>query len=237
MHSGLISSLRVQKDLAYLEGLGTSQTSPQLMNLQTQKLIPLPSMKSTFFTQVSLALVGAQIFTDGTQQAVSVSTLDGKVTPLCPRVTAKVTQIQEISANRFLILTYDQASQILKVYLQNQSCQLVNSIPLGNANTNSIRDIIVSPDGKKIIAKTGVTKDPSVGTFSALGLIEREESSQLLYIPLDGHPAFVISSPVYEGAAIYEPYFASDSQTVIYLGDQIRPGDSNVFLWTAPLSN
>jgi hypothetical protein len=44
----------------------------------------------------------------------------------------------------------------------------------------------------------------------------------------------VVNSPAFSSATISSARFLGDSKTVIFIGDQLRPNDSNIFLWTAP---
>ena len=215
----------------------------QLLNLKTKSLINLPALKTgsqypntyfspkIFFNQDSTALIGSKVLSDGTVQAVSISTAAGDIKDLCTGVTSQQLIIKETGKNKFAILTYDKSRQILNLYeSQDFSCRKINSAVVTNPRIDFLHEVLVSQDGQKVIARLsayGTEPNP----YSPLAV---SKASQLLYIPLNGKPAIVIEAPAHETATISQAFFLNDSKAVLYVGDQIRPADQNIFLWSAP---
>ncbi len=61
-----------------------------------------------------------------------------------------------------------------------------------------------------------------------------QQNLNLFYLTLDGKPAYQVTAPAHTAANVSEFYFLADSRTVIFVGDQIRKGEAQVFSWTAP---
>lgn len=189
------------------------------MKIGSLRVLPHLDQQSVFFTQDKTALVGQQILSDENIKAVSVSIESALVTDLCSGIFGRKMLIDEIEENRFIILTFDERTQILNSYLKspNSACKKVNSAVISNPTIKSIRSLSFSSDKTKIlVTMAGSTRD------------------QLFYIPLNGQPAFLVDTPVFDSARILQSYFLNDSRTILYVGDQIRPGDNNVFLWKVP---
>lgn len=198
-----------------------AQPDLQLLNMKIGSLRVLPHLdqQSVFFTQDKTALVGQQILSDENIKAVSVSIESALVTDLCSGIFGRKMLIDEIEENRFIILTFDERTQILNSYLKspNSACQKVNSAVISSPTIKSIRSLSFSSDKTKIlVTMAGSTRD------------------QLFYIPLNGQPGFLVNTPVFDSARILQSYFLNDSRTILYVGDQIRPGENNVFLWKVP---
>lgn len=221
----------------------------QLLSTTTGALInipPIPNSKflpdetrvrdSIFFTRDSGALImPVMLDYNGIMKAVSISTKDGTVTNLCPGLKSLALFIQEDSPNRYLISAFDRNSGILTIYSAglDSSCRKLNSTVAKNPAWNSIADVSFSPDRQKLLVKL----NPQPGGSTRIGdeeWLTDISQSQLLYIPLDGKPALTIDSPVFEAAGITHASFLSDSRRVMFRGNQIRPNEFHVFLWTAP---
>lgn len=175
----------------------------------------MPTLKDFFFTRDSRALVGVTPLQSGNLQPISISTETGKTASFCPDISSAILRVAELDQKLF-ISTYDQDKRILNVHRQTPdfSCIKVNSVVVENSDINSIGEILISPDLQKIIVTL--------------------QQSKLFYIPLNGKPAYSVNTPVFESAKISEAFFSGDSQSVIYVGNQIRPGEGRVFLWKAP---
>jgi hypothetical protein len=215
----------------------------QLLNLKAKTLINLPTLiggarypDSThsprlFFTKDSAALIGSKALSDGKLQAVSISTAAGEVKDLCPGVTSPQLIIKEIGQNKFSILAYDQSLQILNIYItQDSLCKKVNSAVATNPQLDFLQDVSISGDSLKAIIKLsayGTVPDK----YTLAGV---PKASQLLYVPLNGKPAVIVDAPAHEAGTISQAVFLNDSRTVLFIGDQIRTLDQNIFLWTAP---
>jgi hypothetical protein len=182
-----------------------------------------PAADSYFFTADSTAYIG-HVFdsVSGRNKVLAVSTLDGTVSELCPGVSS--TNIREILPNTFAIIAKDPSVPLFKVYTTSLGgvCQLVNSVPLpaGASTTFNIRS---SRDGGKVLVLAQV-------------LMAGEAQAQhfLYHVPLDGKPSMLISAPVSVKATIHSFEFGAAGNTVTYSGDQIHPGEINVFHWKAP---
>lgn len=228
-----------------------ASATAELMSLKTGAVIALPNLNlqwtdnpgsnptneewtldSTFFTKDSNALIGKKILSSGKLQAISVSIATGVSKDLCPGITSQHMLIQETSLGTYLILTYDQDLKMLNVFKSaaNSACVSINSVAISNPNLTKIRSVSLSPDGQKMIATLALAKvDTTLNGFP-----EYDKSSQLYYIPLNGRPAILINTPVYAAAAVSQSFFLADSKTVLFVGDQIRSGQTGVFKWTAP---
>ncbi len=215
----------------------------QLLNLKTKALINLPTLKNgtgyvepsysprMFFTNDSTALIGSKVLSDGNLQAVSISTATGDIKDLCPGVTSQQFIIKELGQNKFSILAYDKSSQILKLYIsQDSTCKKVNSTVATNPKIDFLQEVSISQDNQKLLVKLSAYGTDPI----AYDPKQVSKASQLLYIPLNGKPAFVIDAPAHEAATISQAFFLNDSQTVLFVGDQIRALDQNIFLWTPP---
>lgn len=182
-----------------------------------------------FFSQDSMLIIGRRVQADGKIQAVSISTLEGTSTDLCPSLTHAIPlSIIETSRNDFAIVAFDAGSKILGVYLKKSGgCQLVNSIPLDFLNISgipqlSIKTIRISQDKQKVIVN--------------LGIQENFYSNRLFYLPLDGKPPMQVNAPTLLETEISDAYILSDSKTVVFYGNQFtsNAGWDQMFLWKAP---
>ncbi|MGZ5279054.1 MAG: TolB family protein [Pseudobdellovibrionaceae bacterium] len=214
-------------------------TEYQLIHLKTGARLPLPAFpgsgsfigsvqaiqdfESFFFTQDSTAYVGHLIdTTSGKSRLLSVSTGNGTVSEICPGISSS--NIREVRPNTFVLVSGDSTSGMIHVYLDSpsQSCRLVNSIPTSLTST-SVLSFKPSPDNQNLLVKKQ-TKNTD-GTIA---------EDQLFLIPLNGKQPYLINTPVFKAATILSFDFLNDSKSVIYMGDQIRPGEKNIFSWKAP---
>lgn len=191
---------------------------------------------SAFFTQDSRTLI-TPVLTDnaGNMKAISVSTDTGVETELCPGLISKSIVIKEESALHYLISSYDRELGIVTIYRVGPSisCQKLNSSVTKKIPSNSITEILISPDRQKLLVRLGVFSGSATKEFSS-DWIPKYNTNQLLYVPLDGKPALAIDTPVLENSEITHASFLSDSRRVVFRGNQIKPSEYNVFLWTAP---
>jgi len=214
-------------------------TERRLIHLKTGAEFPLPTFtangafsgsaeanqgsESFFFTQDSTAYVGHLLDpASGKNRLLSVSTANGTVSEICPGISSS--NIREIRPNTFAIVAADTALQVINVYLDSptQSCRLVNSIPTA-LTSSSVLATKPSPDSQSLLVKKQ--------TKNADGTVNED---QLFLTPLNGKSAILINTPVFKTATIVNFDFLSDSKSVIYIGDQIRPGEKNIFSWKAP---
>ncbi len=218
------------------------RTNLKLFRPATNTIVSLPRMKiytdgdtvsssgevqSTFFSTDSQAFIGPEILANGSLRAISVNTSTGAVQDFCPGAVGEQMLIKEIRPDAFAIVTFSLSAKIVSVYRRNITgpCALVNSAPSTNPEAIGIHDVLLSPDGEKVLVNLGAPQFQSLGYFA---------SSQLFYIPLNGLPSYLVSTPVFNAATVSRAHFLNDSKTVIYVGDQIRSGELNVFRWTAP---
>lgn len=203
----------------------------KLINLKTAVIQDLPVMYSLFFAQDSLELIGNLPLGNGELKAVSVSMDTGRITDLCAGLSSSVLGVKELEANSFIISAYDQNAQILNIYRQTWggTCFKINSVAVGKSSIDSIGEIVISPDREKIFVILGLGSLPALYR-NQMSVIR----TQILYIPLNGKPAYVVNTPVLEGANILDAFFSNDSRSVIYVGNQIRAAVKGVFLWRAP---
>lgn len=241
-------------------GVETDRAALTLANLQTGVNFKLPPMKAipdfmtltelyfsygnncvysglwnclkypaqVFFNQKSSVLIGPQILADGNLKAVAISTADGSIKDLCPGILSSQLLIQEAVMDQFVIVTFDPTTLLLNVYRKDSvsSCHKINStLSAVSGGQQRVNYFLISPDNNRII----VLLESSSDNFSDGSL-----SSQLLYIPLDGQPAFRVDTPVDGKARIHDFFFSKDSQSVIYNGNQIGLGDFNFYLWKIP---
>ncbi len=210
--------------------------SSMLINLKTGTTTNLPpsmwgsgqlirdgnqSYASVFFTADSTAYVGLRSNSAKTSKnAVSISVSDGSITELCPGIAMSF--IKERSPHDFLMAGFDTNTKLLNIYsgTNEHLCKKINSVPLSITSLSQI-SVSISPDNQNILA---VIRGMSINT----------PMSQLLYIPLNGLPSYQVDTPVYPSATIQKAIFLNDSSTVLFIGDQTRPGDNNIFLWSAP---
>ena len=213
-------------------------TSQAVVNFKTGAIKNLPSLslptgvslirdgsqniESTFFTQDSKLFIGIQPNpTTKVKEAVSLSLVDGAISAMCDGVATSY--VKQMLDGSFLLIGHDVNKKILNVYLKSndQKCRLVNSVPFAVSKLDSVQ-VSISPDTKNILANV-----------KALDL-NAAPLNLLLYIPLSGKISYTINSPVYSSATIQKAIFLKDSKAVLFVGDQIRAGDQNVFLWTTP---
>ncbi len=198
-------------------GLIASDANPlktQILHLKTGASILMPTfttLTGSFFTQDSSAYIGSVAGASGPKY-VSVSTANGAISEICPGVN--ISTIREIPGPSLLALS--DTGSLLNVYVRSstQACQLVNSVPVTGAGQSL--SLKVSNDGQSI-------------------LVQRQ--NQLFYIPLNGRPSFQVNRPVFGAATILSFDFAGNSKSVLYRGDQIQPGITGIYYWSAPSSN
>lgn len=94
-----------------------------------------------------------------------------------------------------------------------------NSVPVVTVY-QSASPIVLSPDHQKILVHVDAGSKPDSG-------------KKLLYNPLDGKSSYVINSPAFKDAYLFDPLFFEDSKTVLFRGKQL-PGDGGVYRWSAP---
>ncbi|MGZ5280065.1 MAG: hypothetical protein ACXWC9_08990, partial [Pseudobdellovibrionaceae bacterium] len=199
-----------------------------ILDLKTGNLVTMPTLQEPFFTKDSMNLIGTEAMPDGRLRGMLYSPVSGTRTEFCPGLSGSLMKIIEIEQGKFLIAAFETGSRILNVYTKNSSaiCSKVNSAVAVGTKIDAILDISVSPDRKKILAHMGLKE------VSTSGFIPKKRN-QLLYIPLNGKTPAIVNFPTYDTAQISQASFLSDSQTVLYIGEQLRPGETNVFLWKA----
>lgn len=208
------------------------QSGQYLVNFQTGNFISLPSglprVWPGYFTSVELSfsedsssLITTQAGASGVVRAIAISTKDGAITELCPEASNSNLQVKEISSGQLLFLSYNTSKMILDVYLKIGSglCKKVNSVPVEIVN-QSESPIVLSPDHQKILVHVDLGSKPGSG-------------KKLLYIPLDGKSSYIINSPAFKDAYLYDPLFLEDSKTVLFRGMQL-PGSDGLYRWSAP---
>jgi hypothetical protein len=206
-----------------------SKSESRVLNLKTKSLIKLPRVQDAFFTKNSENLVGVEVLASGALQTFIFSTLSQNQAELCPGVSGSLMKILEISPNRFVVVAYDGNRRILNVHLKNEAlaCVKVNSVPVVHDGFDFIRDVSLSPDQQKILVH--LEKAQFQYSFQVAGI-----GNQIFYIPLNGRPGLQVNSPVSNQANISQALFLNDSQSVLYLGDQLRLNERNAFIWKAP---
>lgn len=213
------------------------QTTQALINLLTGVMKTLPKLvlpagqsftregsqtfKSAFFTKNSSEFIG--LSTGGSTEsahAFSVNLIDGTTSNLCDKVTTSF--VKQLGDSSLILVGHDLKRRILNVYLKNaMGCRLVNSLPFALSLLGDI-EVVESPDGQSILATVKFTDPQGIAATS------------LFYIPLSGQAPFAVNKPVFAAAKIQQAFFLKDSKSVIFVGDQIRVDDQNIFLWTAP---
>lgn len=199
-----------------------------LMNLKTRTLTKLPALKDAFFTKDSVNLVGTVVVGGNRLQSLIYSAIDGTQGELCPGVSGTVMKILEMNPNHFIVVSYDNDSRILNIHVRNPmgACAKINAAVASRANLDFFRSVTVSPDQQKLLIHMETAQFS--GSFPIAGI-----GNQLFYVPLNGKPAIQINLPVVSTASVSEAAFLGDSQSVLYVGDQVRLGEKNVFLWKA----
>ena len=210
-------------------GVDASGTRHEVVDLKTANRYE-PSFDSAASDNATL-FYGTKATADGKAlTAIAMSLANGNEFELCPAVTASKMKLQDLGEGSILILAFEPgsaqdlspglASGHLAVYRANGGkCSLVNSTLITNSKLNMIQNVVVSADRQKI-------------ALLMLGYVG--PVSELLYIPLNGQASYIVNTPVFETAEIYSAVFLNDSQSIVYVGDQITAGISNVFLWKAP---
>ncbi len=208
---------------------GEVKSQSRILNLTTKSFTDLPRMQNAFFTQDSESLVGLQVLSDGSFGTMIFSTSNQTGAELCPGVSGSLMKILEIDPKRFVVVSYDGNHRIINVHMKSDTlaCAKVNSVPVANDSFDFIRDVSLSPDHQKILVH--LEKAQYQNSFQVPGT-----GNQIFYIPLNGKPALQVNSPVSAQANISQAVFLNDSQTVLYLGNQIRLSERNAFLWKAP---
>ncbi|MBC7466525.1 MAG: hypothetical protein H7256_11085 [Bdellovibrio sp.] len=223
-----------------LNGLLVNQTDPSLqalVNFKTGAIMTLPTLnlpksaslvrdgsqtiESAFFAADSKSFIGVKANSNLNNETIAVSLIDGSVSSVCAGVTSSY--VKQMNDGSLLLVGFDSSKRIINVYLRqaDEKCKLVNSIPFAASKMESV-EISISPDAKNILANVG-------------GLdLNAAPLNLLLYIPLNGKVSYAVNTPVYSAATIQKAVFLNDSKTVIFIGDQIRSGDQNIFLWSAP---
>ncbi len=183
---------------------------------------------SHFFSEDGLELIGRSRLSSGLYRGIVISTLTGALTELCAGVASTELFIVPLDALRSLVLTFDPSTRALDLHVRTRGsgCKKVNSAMTAAWGQNSIRDVVVSPDLQSALLRVS-RWDPATGA---------EGDTELLWLPLDGRAAHQVNSPVATGMEISTARFARDSRTVIFVGNQIKPSEHNVFLWRAPVA-
>jgi hypothetical protein len=192
----------------------------KLMNLQTGALTDLASWDKPVFSMDSSSLLGVKADSNGALQTTIFSLSLRTEAMLCPSASGSEISIKEVSSNVFLISSYDATKKILSFFLRTAdgACLKKNSIPVANS---SVSEMSISPDQKKLLVKASL-------------LIDGKAHDQIYYIPLSGEAPLAVNTAVYVGAKVSSLQFLKDSQSILYLGDQLSPGENGVFLWRAP---
>jgi hypothetical protein len=202
----------------------------RIINLQTKTVTALPQLREAFFTADSENLVGNEVLSGGGLRTLIFSTTSQVRGELCSGVSGSLMKIVEVEPMRFIIVSYDGVHRILNVHLKvgTANCVRVNSLPIVDDRINLIRDVTVSPDKAKIMVSLEEAKNQYSFQLPGVG-------SQIFYIPLSGKPGLQVNTPVSANANISNAIFLKDSQSVLYLGDQVRLNERNAFIWKAPL--
>jgi hypothetical protein len=206
---------------------GTALTAPDFQKHLTYigTLSSYTADGSPFFTQDSTALVGISLLPNGGTQAVRFSNADGTVTNLCSGAASLQAEIKEIDSNRFVILNFSPDSEVLDVYLSgpDKGCLKVNSAVLNSQAGMTLTGFVISPDKSKILAE-----------LASFDSTSTKSNDHLVFVPLDGKPSYIVNTPVSDQAYITDAGFADDSKSIVYVGNQIRLNERDIFLWRAP---
>lgn len=202
----------------------------KLMNILTGTQFSISPTIEPFFAQDSRTLIGQHRLGDGTLKAIAISTENGNSAELCPAAGGDDIQISEISQNDFLIVSIVKLTGIVNVFVKPNglACRKVNSMPLTKTNLDSIQSVTLSSDNSTALITLAQT------VLQSIPLPPRQTQQVLYYVPLNGRPALIVNSPAFAGANIGYSLMLKESKTVLFWGDQIRPGDYNIFNWTAP---
>lgn len=236
-------------DLLVLQNLSNTSLK-KLFNLKTGMSTDIPSFLtahsvyelqqtrsiddfSLFFNKEKNLLVGTILRPDQQMQTQSFDINNGTSSEICTGLTADLIYIKELSANTYLILAYQSASQILEVYIKNKlsSCTKANSALVSASDINAFFQVTLSNDQQKLLVLMGHL---DLQANSLAPATKGPSPQQLLYIPLNGKAAYKVNRSVFTASHIYDAAFLNDGTGVIYFGDQITPGNNNVFLWKVP---
>jgi len=192
----------------------------KLMDLQSGTLTNLPDLNHPFFSKDAMSLIGAKSDGSGAVQMVRISMKDQTESELCSVVQGRELFVKELGDEVYFISAYDSFLKILSFYMRQAdgSCAQKNSIPVTSPN---LQDVVISPDQKKILVKASIVQD-------------NISSDQIYYIPLNGEAPLTVNTALFIGAKISSFQFLQDSRTILYVGDQLTPGQKGVFVWRAP---
>lgn len=205
---------------------GALNSYPEIMNLKTSVRVALPVIKpyggtqysTVFFTEDSSSLIAQLKLADESFSPVAIDPTTGLASDLCPGVKAPQLAIHPFNdtPGKFLILANDPASQIIDVYLsigKGVSCSKINSSIAKVQGGVGLISYSVARDQQRLLVNI---------------------SNQLLFIPLNGAPSYVVNSPAFSGATITGFGFTADTNAIYFTGKQTRPTQANAYIWTPP---
>lgn len=211
---------------------------------KTKTLINLPLLKGgvvlpnsffaarLFLSQDESVLYGSKIIFDGRLQAIAISTADGSIQELCPGLTSTQMVIKEIADGTLNLVTYEASKQSVQIYIKPKGgdCKKVNAVAVSE-QMDTLQQVVISPDQKDILVLMGrYGADPYIknaGSVVANG-------NQLFYVPLNGRISYLVTTPLPAEGSVSEAYFLKDSRRILFVGDQTKAGEKNIYLWSAP---
>lgn len=199
-------------------------------NTTTGKLISLPAtyrlispfVIDGYFSKDANSFITQTLASDNKYRAISIATADGTITNICPVLTAANMRINELDGNNFLILNYNNTEKILDIYLKKpqEECRLVNRVPSPDHSMVNARMLDISPDKQNVLIYLHNNADGFDGRF---------KGSHLYSVPLNGLSPVLINAPLSANQFVTMARFLKDSKSVIYQGDQMVPGQLNLF--------
>lgn len=161
------------------------------------------------------------LFADGTvkrsdlkAEAKAYSFADQREISICPEPASDIVHLSEGPLGQIFIASFDSTKEILKIFTKDAGqCELKNSLPAANYNALNVS---VSPDNKKVLLKMKSTNG----------------RDSLAFVRLDGTPTYMVDTPLFSTGTIISAQFLKDSFSIFYFGQQLRPIETNAFLWT-----
>ncbi|MCM2281248.1 MAG: hypothetical protein NDI61_05305 [Bdellovibrionaceae bacterium] len=139
---------------------------------------------------------------------------------LCPNQPGRWLAVKPAlphSATEWIALSQGANGEIFVYRAADTSCVKVNSFP---ATSDKFLRFEVSPVDPRFI----------VVEFGASGA----EPESLVFVPLNGTPSVLITSPRHSKASIFAFDFTANGREILFYGDQDWPGRAEIFRWMAP---
>ncbi len=191
-----------------------------LYNLNSKDSIEIPTLNNLFFSKNSHQLIGSRLNINGQTELISVDTNDHTVNSLCPEAQeSSLILVDELSPSHFYLASANEKRNEIWIHVKDpsKSCRFLAKVPLNHSQSLKLEKMTLSPDQEKMLLK-----------------IKTEEKDSLIFIPFNGFAPMLINTPLIEDSKISQFHFLSDSRTILFVGNQIKPDEPNAFLWTSP---